>query len=93
MSLPHHNVAGIDWASDNHAICVIDPAGAPVDRATIGHDKAGIGRAVALLRRHDVAGVGIERPDGPLVAGLLQAGLTVYVIPPAQVKAHTGMTP
>ncbi len=87
MSLPHHHVAGIDWAADNHAICVIDPAGQPVERATIAHNRAGIARAVALLHRHTVTGVGIERPDGPLVAGLLAAGLTVYVIPPAQVKS------
>src|SRR5690349_9559093 len=87
MSLPHHHVAGIDWASDNHAICVIDATGEPVERLTIAHNKAGIARAVALLHRHGVAGIGIERPDGPLVAGLLKAGITVFVIPPAQVKS------
>ena len=67
MSLPHHHVAGIDWASDSHAICVIDATGEPVERLTIAHNKAGIARAVALLHRHGVAGIGIERPDGPLV--------------------------
>lgn len=87
MSLPEQVVAGIDWASDNHAVCVIDAAGAPVERLTVAHSKAGIGRAVDLLHRHAVTGVGIERPDGPLVAGLLAAGLTVFVIPPAQVKS------
>ena len=87
MSLPQHPVAGVDWAKDNHAICIIDAAGEPVERLTITHSKAGIGRAVDLLHRHGVVGVGIERPDGPLVAGLLAAGLTVFVIAPAQVKA------
>jgi transposase len=33
-----------------------------------------------------VAEVGIERPDGPVVDGLRQAGLTVYVIPPGQLR-------
>ena len=87
MSVTETMVAGIDWATDNHAICVIDAAGEPVDRLTIAHSKTGIARAVDLLHRHQVTGVGIERPDGPLVAGLLAAGLTVFVIPPAQVKA------
>jgi transposase len=87
MSVTDTMVAGIDWATDNHAICVIDAAGQPVERLTVRHDRAGIGRVVDLLHRHAVAGVGIERPDGPLVAGLLAAGLTVFVIPPAQVKS------
>jgi len=80
-------LAGIDWAKDNHAVCVIDEAGEPVERLVVPHTKTGIGRAVAVLRRHGVAGVGIERPDGPLVAGLLAAGLDVFVIAPSQVKA------
>lgn len=80
-------LAGIDWAKDNHAVCVIDEAGEPVERLVVPHTKAGIGGAVAVLRRCGVAGVGIERPDGPLVAGLLAAGLDVFVIAPSQVKA------
>ena len=42
-----------------------------------------------MCRRLLTAGVeqvGIERGDGPVVEALLQAGLTVYVIPPGQVK-------
>jgi hypothetical protein len=42
-----------------------------------------------MVRRLLSAGVdevGIERPDGPIVDALLLAGLTVLVIPPAQVK-------
>lgn len=80
-------LGGIDWAKDNHAVCVIDQAGEPVERVVVPHTKAGIGQAVAVLRRHGVAGVGIERSDGPLVAGLLAAGLEVFVIAPSQVKA------
>jgi len=34
--------------------------------------------------------VGIERPDGPVVDAPLGAGLTVLVIPPAQVKNPRG---
>ncbi len=82
MSVTHEAVAGIDWAKDSHAICVVDAAGEPVARVVVPHTKAGIGRAVRLLLGHGVAGVGIERCDGPVVAGLLAAGLTVFVIAP-----------
>jgi len=86
MSVTDERFAGIDWAQDSHAVCVIDAAGEPIERLVVAHTKAGIGKAVATLARHGVAGVGIERPDGPLVAGLLTAGLTVFVIPPSGVK-------
>ncbi|WP_238015395.1 IS110 family transposase [Dactylosporangium sp. AC04546] len=87
MSLSQQRFAGIDWASDNHAVCVVDEAGEPVERLVVAHSKAGISKAVGVLRRHGVAGVGIERPDGPLVAGLVGAGLDVFVVPPSQVKS------
>ncbi|WP_433075281.1 IS110 family transposase [Dactylosporangium sp. CA-052675] len=82
--------AGIDWAQDSHAICVIDAAGEPLERLVVAHTKAGIGKAVGVLRRHGVAGVGIERSDGPLVVGLLAAGLEVFVMPPSRVKSLRG---
>jgi transposase len=79
--------AGVDWAKDNHAVCVVDADGEPVARAVFAHSKKEIGQLVGLLQRLGVAGVGIERPDGPVVDALLAAGLVVYVIPPSQVKA------
>jgi transposase len=81
------NTAGIDWAKDDYAVCVVDPAGEAVQRVTLTYTKAGLARLIELLTRHGVDGVGIERPDGPIVDALLAAGLTVYVIPPSQVKA------
>ena len=87
MSVTDGRFAGIDWAQDAHAICVIDGAGELVERLVVAHTKAGVSRVVGLLARHGVAGVGIERSDGPLVAGLLAAGLDVFVVPPSRVKA------
>jgi len=79
--------AGIDWSSTDNVVCVVDGDGVPVERVTVALDKAGIARLVRVLRRWQPSGVGIERPDGPVVDALFAAGLTVYVIPPAQVKA------
>lgn len=78
---------GVDWAKDSHAVCVLDGDGEPVVRLTVPHSKPGIGRLVGLLGGYQVAGVGIERPDGPLVDALLAAGLEVFVVAPSQVKS------
>lgn len=90
MSVTVARFAGIDWAQDSHAVCVIDGSGEPVERLVVAHTKAGISQVVGLLARHGVAGVGIERPDGPLVAALLAAGVDVFVVPPSQVKNLRG---
>jgi transposase len=79
--------AGVDRAKDDHAVCVLDPDGEPLERLTVVHTKAGMLRLVQVLDRHQVDAVGIERPDGPVVDTLLAAGGTVYGIPPSQVKA------
>jgi transposase len=82
--------AGVDWAQNNHVVCVVDADGEVLERVTIAHDKAGIARLVTVLVARDVLGVGIERPDGPLVAALLAADLPVFVIAPSQVRSMRG---
>jgi transposase len=78
--------AGVDWAKADHAVCLVDGDGEPIERVTIEHTRRGLARLIALLSRYPVSGVGIERPDGPVVDTLLAAGFTVYVIAPAQIK-------
>jgi transposase len=86
-SRPEAATAGIDWAKDDYAMCVVDAAGEPVERITLRYTKTGLRRLIDVLDRHHVEAVSIERPDGPVVDTLLAAGKTVYVIPPSQVKA------
>jgi transposase len=78
-------VAGIDWATDTNALCVVDPDGQILTQLQTPADAAGIRRLVATLDRHRVTQVAIERPDGPVVEALLAAGRTVVVIAPRQV--------
>ena len=78
--------AGVDWAKDDHVICVVGDQGQVIDRFTVAHDAAGLKRMATRLLRAQVEQVGIERGDGPVVDTLLTAGLVVYVIPPSQVK-------
>jgi len=83
--------ADVDWAKDSHAVCVVDGDGEPLQRLVIPHSKARIGRLLVVLQRHAVAGVGIERPAGPLVAALLAAGAEVFVVAPAA-RVHTAIS-
>jgi len=78
--------AGVDWAKDDHVVCIVDTDGDVIDRFTITHTAAGLKRLVARLLKSEVDEVGIERPDGPVVEALLAAELTVLVISPNQVK-------
>lgn len=82
--------AGIDWASQDHAVEVVDDQGRPVDRFSIAHTRPELRRLVTRLRRGGVCEVAIERPDGPVVEALLEAELTVFVIDPKQVKNLRG---
>jgi transposase len=78
--------AGIDWATDTNALCVVDHHGQIRSELGTAADATGIGRLVDELDRHGVTKVAIERPDGPVVDALLAAGRTVVVIAPRQVK-------
>lgn len=82
--------AGVDWARDDHALCIVDGRGRKVAVTMVEHTSAGLREMVAFLGRHGVCEVAIERPDGPVVDTLLAAGLTVVVISPNQVKNLRG---
>jgi transposase len=83
---PPRVTAGVDWAKDDHVVCVAGGQGEVLERFAVRHDAAGLRETGARLLRSGAAQVGIERGDGPVVDTLLAAGLTVFVIPPGQVK-------
>jgi transposase len=78
--------AGIDWASEDPAVCVVDAAGEVVTRFAVEHAAAGLRDLVQRLARAGVGEVAIERGGGPVAGGLPGAGMTVVVITPGQVK-------
>jgi len=82
--------AGIDWASEDHAVAIVDQHGRAVDRFSVTHTTPGLRRLVTRLRRAGVCEVAIERPDGPVVDALLDAEFTVFVIAPKQMKSLRG---
>ena len=81
---------GIDWASTEHAVCVLDQTGKTVRAFRLPHSAAGFDDLVARLRRLGApAGlpVALERPDGRLVDRLLEAGHPVVAVQPNAIKA------
>jgi transposase len=83
-------LVGIDWASEEHAVCVLADDGRAVDRFCIAHSAEGFERLIARLARHGTQAsvpVAIERPDGRLVDRLLEAGHPVVPVKPNAIKA------
>ena len=79
--------AGIDWASELHALCVVDAAGVRLAEEMFAHDEAGLRALIARMEELGVRQVAIERPDGLLVDRLTDAGLTVLPVHPNALKA------
>lgn len=81
---------GLDWAKDEHAICVIDQEARVRARLDAAHTAAGLEQLLRELRRLGLPSelpIAIERPTGVLVDTLLAAGHPVYAIHPNVVKA------
>jgi transposase len=82
--------AGIDWASADHAVCVIDERAKVLFRAMVAHTRDGLTELLRALRKFGPPAelaVSIERPSGLLVDVLVEAGFPVVPIHPNAVKA------
>ncbi|WP_200262124.1 transposase [Streptomyces sp. HSG2] len=91
MALPESAYhVGIDWGSAEHAVCVLTEAGRPKTRFTISHtaaESADLARRLARLGAAEDIPAAIERPDGRLVDGLLEAGQPVVPVKSNAIKA------
>ena len=82
--------AGLDWAKETHALCVIDEQGQRVLEAEIPHTAQGLAKMLCLLARLAPLGqipIAIERPSGLIVDALVEAGCQVVPIHPNVLKA------
>src|SRR6266852_2585632 len=77
----------VDWASLKHSACVVDGDGQLVDEFEVAHDGAGLSALCRGFARARVRRVAIERPDGPVVDALMDAGIEVVVVSSRSVKA------
>jgi len=79
--------AGLDWASQVHAVCIIDERGEACERLDIEHDAQGLARLQRRLEHFGRPRIAIERPSGLVVDTLVDAGFAVVPIHPNVVKA------
>jgi len=81
---------GIDWASEEHAVCVIDEQARVKWRGTIAHTAEGLAqlcRDLSKLSPPAELQIAIERPTGLLVDTLVEAGFVVVPVHPNMLKA------
>ena len=89
MKQQHRLFVGIDWAKDEHTICVLDAERKVVESRTIEHSGTGLGQLGDLLTKlsgDDPACVAaaIETPRGAVVEYLVERGFAVYSLNPKQ---------
>jgi transposase len=85
--LPMGNCAGVDWASEEHATCVVSDEGHVMFERAFLHSEGGMAELCVSLVANDVDRVALERPDGIVCERLLEAGISVVAIHPNQLKA------
>lgn len=89
MNQQHRLFVGVDWAKDNHTICVLDAEQKVIERRTIEHSGTGVGQLGDLLAKlsegdHGCLAVAIETPRGAVVESLVERGFAVYSLNPKQ---------
>lgn len=82
-------VVGIDWAHEEHQVCVLDEDGSVLENRPVKHERTAIhDLADRLLRLADGdprrVCIGIEVPRGPLVETLIERRFRVFAINPKQ---------
>lgn len=80
---------GIDWATQEHRVCVINDVGDVVAEKAIAHSGDGLQSLCDWLigiaeKRFESVRVAIEVPHGAVVETLLERGFAVYAINPKQ---------
>ena len=85
---------GIDWSEEFHNVCILNEAGACLNRFQVPHTQAGFLRLEKHLAQvNEVAAdclVAIETHHNTLVDFLWSRGHTLFILPPNQVKSNRG---
>jgi transposase len=79
--------AGIDLASEEHRVVVVEGDGRRREERRYAHSEDGVAALVRRLAELDVARVAIEQPNGLVVDRLLEARITVVAVHPNQLAA------
>jgi transposase len=79
--------AGLDLASDEHRLFVIEQDGSRLDERRVPHSEDGLEALIRHLRGLHVTRVAIEQPNGLVVDRLLDAEIAVVAVHPNQLAA------
>jgi transposase len=83
----YSHYVGIDWATQAHAVCVLDRERHVIAELEVPHTGQGIASLIAKLETlasmQSIA-VGIEIPRGSIVEALVERGAHVYALNPKQ---------
>ena len=79
--------AGIDLASEEHRLVVVEADGRRRQERRFTHSEEGVAGLVRCLVELDIARVALERPNGLVVDRLLEAGIAVVPVHPNQLAA------
>jgi transposase len=82
-------LAGVDWATQKHDVCVVDRRGRVLGERAFAADAAGLAAMADWLVAKGGAppeqvAVAIEVPHGPVVEALLERGFAVHSLNPKQ---------
>jgi transposase len=83
----HERTAGLDLASEEHRLVVVDGDGNEREQRRIPHSEDGIVALICSLRASNICRVAIEQPNGLVVDRLLDAGIAVVPVHPNQLAA------
>jgi transposase len=89
MDEPYCLFVGIDWAKDEHTVCVLDSHREQIERSVFKHSGEGLRQLADRLKKisddhPERVAVSIETPRGAVVETLAERGFAVYSLNPKQ---------
>ncbi|MBO0743257.1 MAG: IS110 family transposase, partial [Hyphomicrobiaceae bacterium] len=86
--LAHRAFGGLDWASQSHAVIIVDAQGKVVEDFQIEHSALGWKKFRERLQPYGSIPFAIETSQGAAVEQLLEAGMVVYPVNPKSAQAY-----
>ena len=82
-------LAGIDWGSQTHQVCILDGGGGVLGERAFEHSGEGLARMADWIlgttgAGPDAIGIAIEVPNGPVVETMLERGFMLHSLNPKQ---------
>jgi transposase len=86
--LAHRAFGGLDWASQTHAVILVNAQGRVVEDFEIDHSALGWKKFRERLQPYGSIPFAIETSQGAAVEQLLEAGMEVYPLNPQSAQAY-----